>query len=576
MVSRRKLDAVCCARAIALILLFWIIGAAASAQEVSSDTARLSAVQKAFDTGKWEDAARLAQGPSEQSAELDFYEGLSLAKLQRWDEARSAFQAGHSKAPSDPRFLTELAGLSYKQKKFRDAKRDLQKALRINPRDSYTLNFLGTIYFLEGNLEAALKYWNPIDKPRLRSVEIEPEPRLDKTTLEGVVGFNAPQVLTRDALLGAEARLAALGIYPQERIELTPANNESYDAKLHLAERNGWGDSKLEGVLALLSGLPYATVYPEFYNLGGRAVNVTSLVRWDSEKRRAFASVSTPLFHDASMQLQTYFDARNENWNLSNTFLGAGLSLSDLNLRRFAGGAEFRRVASGRWSWSTGVEVANRSFRNLAGPVSSGAAPFFTGGTSLAYWLRTDASVLRAPERRLTVDGAGEARVGKTFANGLGGFGKVRGSLTAHWFPRAKGDDYQMQAQVRAGDTQGQVPLDELFQLGIERDNNLWLRGHAGTFHGRKGAAPLGRRYFLENWELDKNVYSNGFFHVQLGPFLDSGAIPDSSGLFGSQRWLWDTGAQCKIRVLGSVTIVLTYGRDLRGGRNVFYGTTVR
>lgn len=576
MVSRRKLDAVCCARAIALILLFWIIGAAASAQELSSDTARLSAVQKAFDTGKWEDAARLAQGPPEQSAELDFYEGLSLAKLQHWDGARSAFQAGHRKAPADPRFLIELAGLSYKQKEFRDAKRDLRKALRINPRDSYTLNFLGAIYFLEGNLEAALKYWNRSDKPRLRSVEIQPEPRLEKTTLEGAVGFNAPQVLTRDALLGAEARLAALGIYPQERIELTPANNESYDATLHLAERNGWGDSKLEGVLALLSGLPYATVYPEFYNLGGRAVNVTSLVRWDSEKRRALATISTPLFRDASMQLQIFFDARSENWNLSNTFFGAGLSLSDLNLRRFAGGAEFRRVVSGRWNWSTGVEVANRSFRNLAGPVSGGAVPFFTGGTSLAYWLRTDASILRVPERRFTVDGSGKARVGKTFANGLGGFGMVRGSLNAHWFPRAKGDDYQMQAQVRAGDTQGQVPLDELFQLGIERDNDLWLRGHAGTFHGRKGAAPLGRRYFLENWELDKNVYSNGFFRVQLGPFLDSGAIADSSGLFGSQRWLWDTGAQCKIRVLGSVTIVLTYGRDLRGGRNVFYGTTVR
>jgi hypothetical protein len=574
MVRRKKLDAVCGTRTGTLILLLWMVGLAASAQDLSSDAARLSAVQKAFDNGKWEDAARLAQGPRQQSADLDFYEGLSLSKLQRWDEARSAFEAGHSKTPGDARFLTELAGLSYKQKKFQDAKRNLCKALRINARDSYILNFLGTIYFLEGNLEAALKYWNRIDKPRLRSVEIEPVPRLRKTTLDGAIGFNAPQVLTNDAVLGAEARLAALGIYPQQRIELTPANNESYDAKIHLAERNGWGDSKLDGALALLSGLPYATVYPEFYNLGDRAVNITSLVRWDSEKRRAGASVSTPIFHDASMQLRTFFDARNENWNLSKTFLGAGLPLSDLNLRRFAGGAEFRRIVSGRWSWSTSVEVANRSFRNLAAVSSlSGAAPFFTGGTSLAYWLRADVSVVRIPERRFSVGSSAEARVGRTFANALGGFGMIRGSLKAQWFPRAKGDDYEMQTQVRSGDTQGNVPLDELYQLGIERDNELWLRGHTGTFDGRKGAAPLGRRYFLENWELDKNVYSNGLFRVKLGPFLDSGAIADSSGLFGSQRWLWDAGVQCKIRILGSVTIVLTYGRDLRGGHNAFYGT---
>ncbi len=133
-----------------------------------------------------------------------------------------------------------------------------------------------------------------------------------------------------------------------------------------------------------------------------------------------------------------------------------------------------------------------------------------------------------------------------------------------------------MQAQIRAGATAGKVTLDELFELGIERDNDLWLRGHAGTLGGRKGAAPLGRRFFLANWEMDKNIYQNGFFTVKLGPFLDTGAVADSSGLFGSQRWLWDTGVQCKIRVLGSVTVLFSYGRDLRGGKSAFYGTVLR
>jgi tetratricopeptide (TPR) repeat protein len=578
MVSKEKLDASCrpgAGHLIALLLLVLIAGPQAFAQENPSEAARISAVQKAFDAGKWEEAARLAQGLTEQSAELDLFEGLALAKLQRWEEARHAFEAGRRKAPGDSRFLVELAGVSYKQHNFQHAKRNLRAALRSDPHDAYTLNFLGSIYFLEGNLEAALKYWNRIDKPRLRSVAVQPEPRLDRTLLDRAVGFNAPQVLTGEALLAAEARLDALGIYPQQRLELVPAQSENYDATIHLVERNGWGDSKLEGAIALFSGIPYATVYPEFYNLGHHAVNVTSLLRWDSEKRRAFASLSAPLFHDPAMRLQTYFDAGNENWNLTNTFFGAGVPLSDLNLRRFAAGAQFRHIVNGRWNWSTGMEVAHRSFRNLV-PTSAAATPFFADGTSFASWLRTDASILRIPERRFTLDGSAEARLGRAFANGLGPFGTVRGSLQAHWLPRAKGDDYDMAVQLRAGDTQGHVPFDELFQLGIERDNDLWLRGHAGTFHGRKGAAPLGRRYFLANWEIDKNVYSNGLFRVKLGPFLDNGAIADPSGLVGSQRWLWDAGAQCKIRLLGGVTVVLTYGRDLRGGRNVFYATTVR
>ena len=175
----------------------------------------------------------------------------------------------------------ELAGVAYKQKDFRAAKNHLHAALKRNPRDSYSNEFLATIYFLEGNLEAALKYWNPEDKPRLKTVAFEPSLKLKESLRDSAVAFNAPQVLTADALLTTEARLDDLGIFSSRRMELSPADSGNYDATLHLAEKNGWGDSKVEGVVSLLSGLPYATVYPEFYNLGRDAVNLTSLARWD-------------------------------------------------------------------------------------------------------------------------------------------------------------------------------------------------------------------------------------------------------------------------------------------------------
>ena len=145
-------------------------------------------------------------------------------------------------------------------------------------------------------------------------------------------------------------------------MELSPASSGNYDATLHLPERDLWGDTWWEGVLTWLSGLPYATVYPEIYNLGHDAVNVTSLLRWDSEKRRAYAAVSSPLLHDSKLRFRVYFDGRNENWNLTNTFFGAGPALSDLNVRRAAGGAVLRSVVNGRWNWSTGIEITNGRF----------------------------------------------------------------------------------------------------------------------------------------------------------------------------------------------------------------------
>jgi tetratricopeptide repeat protein len=550
------------------------LGFPAFAQDSASEQARLPAAQSAFDAGHWEEAAKLARGPAEQSPDFDFLAGLALARLEKWDEAKLAFEAGFRKAPGDSRFLVELAGVAYKQKDFRTAKRHLHAALKLNPRDSYSSEFLATIYFLEGNIEAALKYWNPEDKPRLKSVGFKPSLKLKEWLRNRAVAFNAPQVLTADALLTTQARLDNLGIFSSRRMELSPADSGNYDATLHSMEKNGWGDSKIEGVVSLLSGLPYATVYPEFYNLGGDAVNLTSLARWDSEKRRLSLALSFPLYGDPSLRLRVYTDARNENWNLSQTFLGAASPLTDLNMRRTAVGAAVHSIVNGHLRWSAGAEIANRNFRNFVA-MTSPAQEFFTDTTSLAGWLGAKRTLIRAPEHRFTLDSSAEAKAGREFADSLGPFATLRGSLLAHWVPRATGDDFEMQTQIRAGATAGKATLDELFELGIERDNDLWLRGHAGTFDGRKGAAPLGRRFFVANWEMDKNLYQNGFFTVKFGPFLDNGAVADSSGLFGSQRWLWDAGAQCKVRLLGSLTVVLSYGRDLRGGKGVFYGTVL-
>jgi tetratricopeptide (TPR) repeat protein len=579
MAAKPKLDAAGSSRKGLLILFLVAVlapGVFAFAQDMASDQTRLPAAQSAFDAGHWEEAAKLARGPTNQSPELDFLAGLALARLEKWDEARVAFDAGLRKAPGDSRFLVELAGIAYKQKDFRTAKQNLHTALRLNPRDSYSREFLATIYFLEGNLGAALQHWNLLDKPRLRNVAYSPSLKLKESLRDRAVAFNAPQVLTVDALLTTQARLDNLGIFSSRRIELSPVDSGTYDATLHLAERSGWGDSKVEGVVSLLSGLPYSTVYPEFYNLGGDAANLTSLARWDSEKRRVFLSLSMPIYGDPGLRLRFYADARNENWNLSQTFLGAGTPLTDLNIRRVAAGVEVRSIMNGSRRWSAGAEIANRNFRDLSGLTLPAQRTFFTGATSVAGWLGIRQTLLFVPERRFTLDSSAEAKAGREFADSLGPFATLRGSLRAVWQPRARGDDYEMQAQIRSGATAGKATLDELFELGIERDNDLWLRGHAGTIDGRKGSAPLGRRFFLANWEIDKNIYQNGFLTVKLGPFVDNGAVADSSGLFGSQRWLWDAGAQCKVRLLGSLTVVFSYGRDLRGGRNVFYGTVLR
>jgi hypothetical protein len=191
-------------------------------------------------------------------------------------------------------------------------------------------------------------------------------------------------------------------------------------------------------------------------------------------------------------------------------------------------------------------------------------------GYQLKQLTTLDAELWRSPERRLTLEAGVASQAGRIWSQPSHAFEKLQGSLRWHWFPQAQGDDYEIQHRIRAGKTFGQVPFDELFMLGLERDSDLEMRGHIGTRDGRKGSAPLGQNYFLSNWEADKNVYRNGIFTVKLGPFLDTGKITDALAGLGSQKWLWDLGAQAKLRVFG-IGVAFSYGKDLRSGNNAFY-----
>jgi len=556
-----------------LLLLFFPLRAFAQTGDPAGE--KLSEIKKIYESGNWDEVVRtIAQSP-EEPGDLLLYRGLALAHLQRWEEAKAAFEAGRAKAPGDPRFRIELAGIAYREKRFAVAKEDLRRALAMNPKDEYANNFLASIYFQEGNLEAALKYWNRAGKPKLQDLTFEPALQLRPLVLDRAFAFAQGGEWRREQYLTTQARLRALDLYPGMFFELRVDDDGAFDLGFHAAERNGWGSSKWEGLVSLLRDTPYQAVDPEFYNLGRAGLNWVSTYRWDDEKRRVFTEVAAPVFENPAVRFRVYFDGRNENWNITNTFTPATPSFARLNVEKAAAGAEIRFVESGRWNWDAGVEYSYREFRNVAG-IPSAAAPFFTDGSSIALRSKVQRWLIRFPERRFTLNSSGSGEFGTFFGDPLGRYGRLEGTLAARWLPRASGDDYETQVSLRGGRTIGDVPFDELFTLGFDRDTPLWLRGHPGLQEGQKGNAPLGRNYVLVNAETDKILYHNGIITLKAGPFLDTGKTYDQSGFFGSPKWLWDTGVQAKVRVLGGVQVVLGYGKDLRSGRNSFFTSVTR
>lgn len=533
----------------------------------------LATVKALYAAGQWEEVVRQTDGLTRSSADLDYYRGMSLARLNRWTYARGALEAGWTKAPRDKRFPLELAGIAFRQKRMARAEVLVRAALKLDPRDNYANNFMASLFYLDGNLEGALKYWNRIAQPYVDEIRIDPPLRVDPELLDSSFAFAPRSILRLADYRTTRKRLDQLEIFSNYHFHLQPRQqktSDTFDMQFAAAEKSV--TSKLDTFLGLVRGLPYETLHPEFYNLRHSAINFTSMLRWDSRKRRVSASISAPLGGRAAWRYRLYADARDEDWDISRTFQGNLAHPSDLKLRTVEVGGGVSGVLNSRVNWSGRVALSNRNFPTVAQASPTTPSEFVS---SLALEARSTATIglLRIPDRRFTLVSRTSGTLGRAYAQALGTYGGVEGSVGAHWFPYRRGDDLEMVGKFQGGRLFGSVPFDKLYVVGLERDNELIMRAHIGTEHGRKGNSPLGRSYLLSNWEINKNIMDAGWLRLRLAPFLDIGRTYDDRGEFGSRRWMWDTGGEVKVGLVGQLVVILTYGKDLRTGRNTFYTT---
>jgi hypothetical protein len=484
-------------------------------------------------------------------------QALAQARQGRYSEAAQLLRSGRTAWPQDHRFPQELAGIHYRQRQYTEAKAELHDALRLDPGDSYTNEFLAILYELEENLPAALKYWNRINKPVLDSVRFSPTPELDPVLLARIPAASPGQLLTPRRLQRTEVNVAELDVFSDYRLQLT-----GQELTIHTVSRSGPAGRWYWRLLPYLRGVVYQQVNADFYNLGRKASNFQTLWRWDADKRRIAAALSGPF---GLSRYRMSVDIRDERWSLVRA------ALPGLNLRKFAAGAEASFNAGERVQWTTGIWTSSRRLRS--------ADPDLAREGWLAELRnRLEAPLFHNPERRLQMNGWASLRSGRWIGHnvGSGRFLAVQAGSTTRWYPQAKGEKYEIQAQMRAGAMSPGAPLDEQYILGMERDNDLWLRGHIGTRGGRKGNAPQGSQYLLMNIDARRELLRLPFLRFQVGLFGDFGAVRDPKWYLGSRGLLYDSGLEATLATVGGVKFLAVYGRDLRDGRPAFYTAVTR
>jgi len=487
-----------------------------------------------------------------QAFAADHYErGMELARAERWAEAREELLAGSMEAPTDKRFPLELAGVEYRLGDFLSAKKYLKNALRLSsnddPDDAYANDFLGTLYFLDGNYESALVRWNKVGKPRISEIEIPPSSPISPVLLDRALAFAPGDTLSTDRYLSTLAWLKALDAFDNFRLDLAAEEEQNFGARLEWRELPDW-----VRVASALGGVPFGIAEVKWPNLNERAMTGAAMYRWDAQKRRAFLSIASPLAGNPKTRYTIFGDARGETWNLGQP--------TDFRVRKIEGGVQLRMIPSGRFSWETGVNVAARAF-----PGSP-----FASGYGVKHLTAVNYRLLSVPDHRLTVDAKATWETGRVFASAASGlYARTQGSVTGRWLPKPRGFDHETVARVGFGTAFGSAPLDELFMLTLDRDYDLPLRGHRGLVDGKRGSAPIGRRYVLANFEFHKELWRGPFVTIDAGPVVDAGTVWQAlSGPSG--KLLVDAGAQVRLRLPAGFTFILSYARDLRSGTGNF------
>lgn len=407
----------------------------------------------------------------------------------------------------------DLASEAFRDSNHTAAKKHLNSALKTAPSDAHINDFLATVYFLENNTESALKYWNRAGKPTVESIRYDPPVRLDPVLMDKAFTFTRGEALMLQAYRTTLARLDGLGVFSRVEMDLAPAAEDGFDLVVRAAERES------VPLMSWFRGVPYQTVYPELVNIGNKAVNLKSMLRWNPERKRASVAVSAPLAGNPKWRIEVSADTRRQEWKRSEV------------------AAQLVALTSGRWTWASGVAVSARDS--------------FNQGLGLKYIASSRHALVSIPERQQKLTSSVTAEAGRLFGASSGRFGKLQLDLHATW--------RSLDARFRAGSMLGSPPVDERFVLGLDRDHELWLRATRD---------PIATDSFvLTNFDFLKDLRSWSFFKFQAGPFLD---------VARSARWLADTGLQLRITALGSLSASVSYGKDLRTGGNVWFVNTSR
>src|SRR5262245_12340457 len=151
-------------KAISLVLTLLIVTTLARAQV---DEAR-----QAIERGDYVRAVDILSAALGESPTPETYVYLAIAyrRIKEYQKAEDVLHEGSNRFPDDSRFHIELANLFLENNDLDSAKSELERALAIDPDNSFASDQLATIDMSSGEIESALRVWNKSGRPCINDI----------------------------------------------------------------------------------------------------------------------------------------------------------------------------------------------------------------------------------------------------------------------------------------------------------------------------------------------------------------------------------------------------------------------
>ena len=554
------------ALAIILLLMLAMTGTLA-AQTSAAETPEVRA-RAAMDHGDYLLAIPLLLEALSVRPSADIY--LSLGTAYRynrdWQKAEDTLEEATERYPNDPRIPTELANAYLGAGDTDGAREALQHALRIDPANVAAADLIADLELSEGEVQTALGYWNRIGNPIVNEVLHNTNTAFGHWTVQDGNAFKPGQMLTYAQWRTTQLRLLETDIFSNVGIAIEPAPvSPKFNPVILTTEK---ANDLTNIAFDIVKGAPWQTSYLNWWDIANSGISMNSSYRWDYNRKRGQLQLHAPIPVPGILFMTATGLWRSERWDVAPVLQKDAGADNRFLIKSTGVRAELNYIPYFRIDFGGGFEYTNRA--------ANGNLPQLYIDSSNSGKVIYQASVRLADSRyqnRIHIDGA-IAR--KSFAGDLN-YSTATVELNNRYLI-SKDTNTVFNWTLRGGISDGQLPVEEYFVLGLDMHAGNLLRAHPASDHGHYGNAPMGTSFALSNMDIERRIAILPLFNSLNLPyldvkgqiFLDSGQTMDRANIFKEGKLYFDTGAALKFET-PTHSLNMIYGKSLRDGRNVLY-----